>query len=44
MTLPFIHRFPTETEVERFRLILSTYQDSSGMLRHGSQTLHLCQL
>ena len=30
-TLPFIDRFPTENEVERLRLLLSTYQDGTGM-------------
>jgi hypothetical protein len=30
MTIPFIHRNPTKSEFERFRLILSTYQDGSG--------------
>jgi hypothetical protein len=30
MTVPFIHRNPTKKEFERFRLILSTYQDGSG--------------
>lgn len=39
MTLPFIHRSPTEIEMEKFRLILSTYQDGSGMLIDNSQTL-----
>ena len=32
MTLAFIERFPTEQEVERIRLLLSTYQDGTGML------------
>ncbi len=31
MTLPFADRPPTGEEMERFRLILSTYQDGSGM-------------
>lgn len=30
MTIPFVHRNPTKKEFERFRLILSTYQDGSG--------------
>lgn len=30
--LAFVHRAPTEAEVERFRLLLSTFQDGSGML------------
>jgi hypothetical protein len=32
---PFADRPPTATEVERIRLLLSTYQDGSGMLRNG---------
>ena len=32
MTIPFVDRPPTVTEVEALRLILSTYQDGSGML------------
>ncbi len=32
MQLAFIDRDPTSQEVERFRLVLSTYQDGSGML------------
>jgi hypothetical protein len=40
MTLPFIDRTPTTTELERFRLLLSTFQDGSGMLAKGNgQTL-----
>lgn len=31
MTVPFADRPPTKNELERFRLILSTYQDGSGM-------------
>lgn len=31
MTLPFADRPPTDNEVERLRLILSTYQDGTGM-------------
>lgn len=30
MTIPFVDRNPTKKEFERFRLILSTYQDGSG--------------
>jgi len=32
MTIPFVDRNPTKAEFERFRLILSTYQDGSGQL------------
>ncbi|MDO8683374.1 MAG: hypothetical protein Q7N50_07835 [Armatimonadota bacterium] len=32
MFLPFAHRVPTNREIERIRLILSTYQDGTGML------------
>lgn len=32
MTVIFVDRTPRKLEVERFRLILSTYQDGSGML------------
>lgn len=32
MSLPFAHRSPTSGEVERLRLVLSTYQDGFGML------------
>jgi hypothetical protein len=40
MTIPFIHRNPTKKEFERFRLILSTYQDGSGQqAAKGGQTL-----
>jgi hypothetical protein len=40
MTTPFIHRNPTKKEFERFRLIMSTYQDGSGQqaMKNG-QTL-----
>ncbi len=39
-SLPFVHRPPTDKEVERFRLILSTYQDGTGMLAdEGKSTL-----
>ncbi len=33
--LPFADRAPTPAEVERIRLLLSTYQDGSGMERGG---------
>lgn len=36
MNIPFIDRYPTEHEVEQFRLILSTYQDGTGMLEKGT--------
>lgn len=39
MTVPFADRPPTAAELERFRLVLSTYQDGSGMLQNGSTTL-----
>ncbi|MBX3053053.1 MAG: hypothetical protein KF753_16340 [Caldilineaceae bacterium] len=39
MTNPFITRNPTYEEIERFRLILSTYQDGSGMLKRKDRTL-----
>ena len=32
MSVPFADRLPSANEVERFRLILSTYQDGTGML------------
>jgi hypothetical protein len=32
MRLPFVHRPPTNHEIERLRLLLSTYQDGTGML------------
>jgi hypothetical protein len=32
LSLAFVDRNPTEREIERLRLILSTYQDGSGML------------
>ena len=38
--VPFAERPPTETEIERLRLILSTYQDGTGMLASdGGATL-----
>lgn len=40
MTLAFVDRIPTKAEFEKFRLILSTYQDGSGMLAiKNSRTL-----
>ena len=39
MSLPFVSRQPTSREMERLRLIMSTYQDGSGMLRQGTKTL-----
>ncbi len=33
MSLPFVDRPPTDCEVEKIGLILSTYQDGTGMLR-----------
>ena len=40
MSLPFVDRPPTDAEVERIRLILSTYQDGTGMLQvKGGGTL-----
>ncbi|MCP4428826.1 MAG: hypothetical protein GY803_30440 [Chloroflexi bacterium] len=39
MKLPFVDRNPTKAEVERLRLILSTYQDGSGMLKRFEYTL-----
>lgn len=39
MTIPFVARNPTKIEVEQFRLILSTYQDGSGMLKRKDRTL-----
>lgn len=38
--VPFVHRPPTQKEFEKFRLILSTYQDGTGMLAaDGNSTL-----
>jgi hypothetical protein len=39
MMLPFVDRVPTAEEIERFRLILSTYQDGTGMLKAKDDTL-----
>jgi len=35
--LPFVDRPPTQGEIERIRLLLSTYQDGTGMLEGGRQ-------
>gem|GEM_PF-7109263 len=35
MSLPLIDRPPTPLEVEKLRLVLSTYQDGSGQLAYG---------
>lgn len=37
--LPFVNRQPTHREIEQFRLILSTYQDGTGMLANENRTL-----
>ncbi|MCA9924870.1 MAG: hypothetical protein KC421_20985 [Anaerolineales bacterium] len=39
MNIPFVNRNPFPNEVERLRLILSTYQDGTGMLKQGARTL-----
>ena len=40
MSLPFVHRPPTDPEFERLRLILSTYQDGTGQqARPGGRSL-----
>ena len=39
MPIPFVDRPPSSTEVEKFRLVLSTYQDGSGMIDRGHFTL-----
>jgi len=39
LPVPFVDRHPTPEELERLRLVLSTYQDGSGMLKVGSITL-----
>jgi transcriptional regulator with XRE-family HTH domain len=36
MSLPFVARPPSDMEVERLRLILSTYQDGTGQERGGT--------
>ena len=37
--IPFAERLPSEDEIERLRLILSTYQDGTGMLASSGLTL-----
>jgi transcriptional regulator with XRE-family HTH domain len=37
-TIPFANRPPLANEIERFRLILSTYQDGTGMLASDGMT------
>ena len=40
MEVPFVDRAPSSDELERFRLILSTYQDGTGMIAaEGGKTL-----
>jgi len=39
MNIPFVDRDPTPAEFERFRLILSTYQDGSGQQTYKDKTL-----
>lgn len=39
MSLPFVDRSPTSREVEKLRLILSTYQDGTGMIVRKGRTL-----
>lgn len=39
MNVPFVDRSPTFEEFEQFRLILSTYQDGTGMLKAKNGTL-----
>ena len=39
MSIPFVDRPPSSTEIEKFRLVLSTYQDGSGMLVRQGFTL-----
>lgn len=40
MLIPFVERFPEPWEIEKLRLVLSTYQDGSGMLvQKGGGTL-----
>jgi hypothetical protein len=41
MPLPFVHWSLTSNEVERLRLVLSTYQDGSGMLAVKNSPLTL---
>ncbi len=40
MSLAFVERIPTIQEIQKFRLILSTFQDGTGQLAmKGGQTL-----
>ena len=39
MSIPFVNRPPTDTEFEKFRLILSTFQDGSGQIARLGRTL-----
>ena len=39
MPLPFVDRPPTDTEFEKFRLILSTFQDGTGQIARPDRTL-----
>ena len=39
MSLPFVNRKPTHNEIEQLRLIMSTYQDGTGMLAQAGKTL-----
>jgi hypothetical protein len=39
VSLPFVDRQPTSREVTKLRLILSTYQDGTGMLASEGKTL-----
>jgi len=39
MSIPFVDRPPSSIEIEKFRLVLSTYQDGSGMLVRQGFTL-----
>ncbi len=38
MSIAFVERNPSHTEIERLRLVLSTYQDGTGMLAQKSGT------
>ncbi len=38
MNQPFVERSPTETEIEKLRLLLSTFQDGTGMLQISKNT------
>ena len=43
MSIPFVTRNPTFQEIERLRLILSTYQDGSGMIKRTDKTIPGCR-